>query len=422
MTTHGFGGLHSTPLREKTLMSCPVRAVGSLVVLVFLWTLPPGAAAQQMKLLTRDTGWVSSGNKILYWTSDGGDTWTDITPRVPDGRLVGELRAVFFLDTQQGWAVISYEKHEGTATIQQFLRTTTVYEIAQTVDSGRTWSHAPLAYPELPQWIQDTFAGPKGLYFLDSSHGWLDVGFEGNAHPGKLLATEDGGRMWNWVNSPGLSGPIRFHSTEDGWLVGGWASEGLYSTHDGCKTWKEVVLVPPPQVRGESYRPVIDDPPVFEGSRRGLVAVHYLGPEDTQSKLVVYSSADGGRVWSPGRVLPESQQGGSLAIAITESAIVVPTGSSPSQAGVARVPLAGETTSEVVVSDASATALTFADSTSGWLLSTDGRLVATEDGGSTWKVITPWHVFNLAPAPQTPSPKLPAKEAKPAATSSPGTP
>jgi photosystem II stability/assembly factor-like uncharacterized protein len=420
MTTHGFGHLHSTPLRKRTLVSCSVRAVASLVVLVFIWLLPPGASAQQMKLLTRDTGWVTRGNRILYWTSDGGTTWTDITPRVPGGRFVGELRAVFFLDTQQGWVVTSNEKHEGTATIQQFLRTKTVYEIAQTVDSGRTWSHAPLAYPQLPQGLQDAFAGPKGLYFLDSDHGWLDIAFEGNSLPGRLLATDDGGRTWNWVNSAGVSGAISFLSLEDGWLVGG-PDEKLFATHDGCYTWNEVRLTPPAQVRGESYRPVIDGPPVFESSGRGLMAVHYLGPEGTQSKLVVYSSADGGRVWIPAKVLPESEQGEGPPVGLTGSAILVSRGPSHGHPALARVPLAGETASDIVVSGLGTVAIAFADSISGWLLSTDGQLLATEDGGTTWKVITPWRVFNLAPAPQTPSPKLPVKEAKPAATSSPGT-
>jgi hypothetical protein len=55
-----------------------------------LWlTLCVGAATQagqagrieSMKLLTPDVGWAAT-NKKLFWTTDGGAQWKDITPKI----------------------------------------------------------------------------------------------------------------------------------------------------------------------------------------------------------------------------------------------------------------------------------------------------------------------------------------------------
>ncbi|HSU58109.1 MAG TPA: glycoside hydrolase domain-containing protein [Bryobacteraceae bacterium] len=339
-----------------------------------------------MKLLSPNTGWVADGNR-LYWTTDGGDHWTDITPIPPDAaHATITLRIPFFRNTSEGWAIISYPEQIAPSEIVP--NATTVYTIAHTVDSGASWSFTPLTYPELPQWIQDTFAGPADLYFVDSLHGWLDIAFEGLSKPGKLLATEDGGKTWNWVNSPGFSGPITFASLRDGWLLGYFGGDKLYVTHDGCNTWQEVSLSPP-QIGSAIYRR-FQGIPVFQDQQKGYLAVHYSGPSGTPSKLIVYSTANTGKTWQPIKVLNEAREAAGAIFAVVDSAMIVSTGSSARNVSVASIPLNGGS-SDVSASDRGVIALTFADTTNGWVWSAEGGLLATHDGGSTWKHIGPSH-------------------------------
>ena len=59
---------------------------------------------KQMQLLAPNVGWVLGGGK-LYWTTDNGGHWTDITPPVPERSV--KLTDVFFRDAAEGWALLS---------------------------------------------------------------------------------------------------------------------------------------------------------------------------------------------------------------------------------------------------------------------------------------------------------------------------
>jgi hypothetical protein len=54
---------------------------------------------QSMKLLTPQVGWAQSGQH-LYWTTDGGSHWKDITPHTPSKENIADA---LFLDTSMGW-------------------------------------------------------------------------------------------------------------------------------------------------------------------------------------------------------------------------------------------------------------------------------------------------------------------------------
>lgn len=361
------------------------------VILGLLSLLPTEAAARQIKLLSSDTGWVIDGN-TLYWTRDGGNQWTDITP-IPSGipRAAVTLQSQFFRDTAEGWSVISYRENTGVGPLEAARNPRAVYSVAHTINGGNSWSFTPLSYPALPEWLQDAFAGPGDIYFLDSLHGWMIIAFAGNAKPGKLLATQDGGRTWEWVNSPGVSGGISFQSLQDGWLVSNWGADKLYVTHDGCKTWQEVSLSPPAQV-GAAIYPTFQAPPVFNNQGRGFLVVHYSGQPEVPTKLVVYSTIDSGKTWQPVKVLIEAGEhtrAATFPFSIVDSAMIVSRGLSPSNIAVASVPLLDGRSSVVHPSDRGVLALTFASPNSGWVQSVEGGLLATHDGGSTWNHVGP---------------------------------
>ena len=383
-----------------------VRPVLVLAVLVLATLAPARAQGQTMKLLTPTTGWVSN-NGHLYWTADSGSNWTDITPIPPNAHVRGVgLRGIFFLNTQEGWAVISYPETVVPLTPQALRTRKDVFGIAQTVDGGQIWSFLPLTYPQLPQW-EEALGAPDDMFFLDSLHGWMVMAMTGSSNfaPGKLLATDDGGRNWKWVNGPGTIGTLLFTSTQDGWLAGGPGGLRLYATHDGCKTWQQINLTPPTQIH-TSPQAVYEGPPLFVDAQHAYVAARYQGLGGAPSRLVVFATADAGKTWKPAKVLDDVWKGGILDVALADSILIVPSSSSMKAIHVATVHLKGDLTSSVVVSGKGLYGLTFADAAHGLALAESG-LLYTSDGGATWKNVTPWHIFRPSPSRTVPAVKHP---------------
>lgn len=93
------------------------------------------------------------------------------------------------------------------------------------------------------EWIVD-------FDFEDRSRGWVLLEVDNGGGHFELLRTEDGGRSWSVVgrrvgpsfdprDSPDRAG-IHFADSRNGWFFG----EGLYSTRDGGRTWKDEKLGP----------------------------------------------------------------------------------------------------------------------------------------------------------------------------------
>ena len=57
-----------------------------------------------MKMLSATTGWASSGSQ-LFFTSDNGADWKNISPPTANGDLYA---SVFFLDAQTGWVLTAH--------------------------------------------------------------------------------------------------------------------------------------------------------------------------------------------------------------------------------------------------------------------------------------------------------------------------
>src|SRR5690349_6109620 len=63
-----------------------------------------GAGGKYMHVIAPGVGWVLMPGR-LYWTTDGGGQWSDITPKSPCPSEA--IVAVFFLDTSNGWVLLS---------------------------------------------------------------------------------------------------------------------------------------------------------------------------------------------------------------------------------------------------------------------------------------------------------------------------
>ncbi len=378
-----------------------MRVMRVCFVLSLLLTICFGMAAQSqqasriesMKLLTPDVGWAATKHK-LFWTTNGGAQWSDITPKTKAQRIIA---SVFFLDSSNGWALLAYAgKEYPTSGISE-----TLFELASTSDSGASWSVQRLDVPD-----PDSSRGLSGeawVDFLDSQHGWLMVRMNGNTAVsiGVLRATEDGGRTWHARSAP-VAGPIRFLTAKDGWLAGGPTEDqiqALFVTHDGGGTWQEQRPKPPSQTQA-AVNPTYDLP-VFEDSQHGFLPASFSGPDGVGSALVLFSTADAGITWNPDRVLlnlPETSQGVILPSAIADSAWICASASGQSIT-ITTTERGGSLTIGPTKSRRaeppnlskfpSILQLGFADESRGWLLLLDGGLYSTSTGGAAWKKVTP---------------------------------
>ena len=179
---------------------------------------PPSGYPQGSRFyaLDRQQAWAAPANFIageslkdgyIWRTVDGGQTWqpsTAITLAYQEQELVESFypQALFFLDAQQGWLVVSVGHYMNQD----------VHEIFGTTDSGLTWRRlADKASMGQGQGQDGGASMPchvSGIAFTDTQHGFLagdclavsvDEGFS-------ILATTDGGRTWQNQSLPEPAG------------------------------------------------------------------------------------------------------------------------------------------------------------------------------------------------------------------------
>jgi photosystem II stability/assembly factor-like uncharacterized protein len=357
------------------------------LVAIFLPSLARAqATANNMKLLTENTGWALM-NGHLYWTTDFGQDWRDITPpAAASPRGSEQIADVFFLDISNGWALLRVPASGGEYGDWRF-------DIASTSNAGIAWSVVPVA---IPNWNPRAYSlgGSGTIDFVDTMHGWLDLSIQSSpaTNWGALFVTSDGGQTWEWApttrTAPGVFGSLRFVSPAFGWLAGGPGDTELYVTRDGCRSWQKVSPPAPPQAGPDPLARF--NAPAFQDSLRGLLPVSYAPSRGwAPPKLVVFTTADGGRTWSPTIVLTGDQADNWVPVTTVGSAVVVPV--APTYGRVRVLPVAGDSSvpPTVETSKAGVVGLSFVDSERGWVLHFGGPLCATGDGGATCKDITP---------------------------------
>jgi photosystem II stability/assembly factor-like uncharacterized protein len=371
-----------------------------LIIAVFLCA-NASADIQDMKLLTTKIGWVVTETN-LYWTTDAGSTWHNITP---PSTSFGHIAAVFFSDTSQGWVLCcdTSGKHYR-------------FNVSCTKDSGKTWSMLPVQMPAVileaeakkdaqPRngeniQLREIYQGTGWIDFLDPLHGWILLQFPVSArlpeeNGGSILKTEDGGKTWrNVSNDVGMSMAGRFHflTTKDGWLAG---DIDLYVTHNGGNTWQQVLLTPPSQVSVECWY----DLPIFKDSQNGFLPVTYVSND-----LVLFMTHDGGKTWKPNWVLPKlPDTARALPSTVVDSVLITFTSSDTERLlTLIKVLPDGKiikTTTDALHIKGNITPhslyfstrwqLSFINSKQGWVTTNSNQLLSTDDGGETWSVITP---------------------------------
>ena len=385
-------------------------------------------AQPHMGLVGPGVGWAllnqgtqPNPNHHLFWTSDDGGTWTDVTPHAPASR---QIAGVFFLDASRGWVLFALTGKEliGASNVSGF-------DLATTSDGGTNWTFTHVTTPR----EDHGWAGAGEVFFVDSSHGWLNL--ELALHDwavGTLLATTDGGETWNQVHGFNVDsgyGPIRFTDQQNGWVAGGpYGQQHLYATDDGGRTWHKVILPLPPDISGQVISISQCAPPLFKDGKRGFVPATYAGTDSSGNDfkaVALFSTNDRGGTWHLESWVNLGEDRGYLAFTVVDSQALAPKLSGPSGLALMKLGLAGNTTQTPanglieVPNSTVVSSLDFSDTSHGWASSSDGRLLSTTDGGAAWKEITPGRKKMSMQPPSSPS-LVPSAATEPIAATSSG--
>ena len=118
----------------------------------------------------------------LYWTTDNGSHWANVTLPAPVKQE--QVLSLFFLNTSTGWVLLG-EAGDPEPTL----------DIASTNDAGASWS---VMHVDLPVNPNEPIMPQGDIYFTDADHGWMNLTVEGGSafHVGELFRTVDGGKKW----------------------------------------------------------------------------------------------------------------------------------------------------------------------------------------------------------------------------------
>ncbi|HEX6186204.1 MAG TPA: YCF48-related protein [Pyrinomonadaceae bacterium] len=242
------------------------------------------------------------------------------------------LHAVFFVDERRGWAAGG----KGA--------------LLSTADGGATWEVRK----------SPTEDAVRDLFFQDAETGWLLCErsmfkpMEKDESVSYLLKTADGGRTWSRVEVTRgadvdlkLAG-LRFADRERGWVFGEMGA--LFATEDGGATW--------------SRRRV--------PTRHLLLGASFLDAQAgwlSGGGLTVLKTTDGGATWHAGTVfLPASGAEGQQSEPKVVGPVEVPGQQEPARRFSRRL-----------------NAVCFVNHERGWAVGSGGVIIATADGGRTWR-------------------------------------
>lgn len=236
-------------------------------------------------------------------STDGGQTWRDVSPPPLPGSLGKQPGASCALDAQHAWVAAG----SGSTSYQPDR-----VVVLSTVDGGLTWQQLGVIAVGFPVSWKNNFA--VELDFLDDDHGWLLIEYASTPTARDLYSTSDGGVHWARVSrSPGLGlgniaagcaeNGIMFNGLQRGWLA--WDCSRGYGdqqstsgpvialTSDGGRSWAPLSLQAYP-----AGRKCTASTPIFSEDH-GLLEVSCLGDGAQGGWAAVYSTADGGRTWAP---------------------------------------------------------------------------------------------------------------------------
>lgn len=286
-------------------------------------------------------GWAVGDRGAIWQSADGGRSWR-LQPSGVDCRL----QAVQFLDSQTGWAVggaIRPYSHRSEAVV------------LRTLNGGMHWTRIPT--PTLPQL--------KSVKFFSPTRGWA-VGSPSAMYGGGVFQTSNGGRKWSPIDAP----PAQ-------WLCADFRDDksGAIAGRDGrlsVATLGGAIKSRTPDLGSRSIRDM-----ALTGTTGGWL----VGDGG-----LVMQTEDGGLSWQlPPRPIPVA------ALREFDFTTVAAVGDSVWAAGspgtlVLHSPDGGHRWElQLTGQSLPLEALTFVDRQHGWAVGALGTILATDDGGRTWR-------------------------------------
>jgi photosystem II stability/assembly factor-like uncharacterized protein len=162
------------------------------------------APLRAIQFVDDQEGWAVGDDGVVWHTVNGGDAWE----RQPTGTRVS-LRDLHFLNPYTGWIAGRQELPHGRGSAGILLRTS---------DGGLTWSQEAIGL--LP--------GLNRVRFVDPRTGFV-VGDSTEQYPGGIFRTIDAGRTWQAIPAPRSTSWLAadFQDGQNGVLAGAWARISL---------------------------------------------------------------------------------------------------------------------------------------------------------------------------------------------------
>jgi photosystem II stability/assembly factor-like uncharacterized protein len=382
-----------------------VRSIRILLIaaLVCATSSAAHASVSSMHLVAPNVGWATTEGEYrhsadkLFWTTDGGAHWSDITPKLIGATEDQGIESVSFLDAQTGWVLICCgytDSKDPNLAIE--------YDLAKTTDAGATWSIARVNIPPDANYYNAGDANGGAIEFADSLHGWVTLtSCGGHSCGGPLLATSDGGRTWRATKGGGGE-PLSLVTPTFGWSVeipNPWVGDdesSLSVTRDGAKSWQQVSVPFPKEMisasdaRQLTRTPFYHDLPTFKDSEHGFLPITYLARRaHGNSAIVLFETTDAGRTWNPIRALTKLYIPGQEAtntVEVAGSTLIAATSPRDDRRVIlSRVGPSGRTDTDIskVIGGSQGVGLSFVTPAQGWM-ATGGDLLSTSDGGASW--------------------------------------
>ena len=369
-------------------------------------------------------GLVLAVGALRLWTSASDQPGQGgVNPPIPEGPAIEAPRLVSIdmIDESHGWAV-------------------TETGVARTADGGEHWydvvppgvseagylvatdfldaSTAWVLLPDMADFLHkgtlfrtqdggalweavETPFGGGSLAFVDAQYGWMmaDLGAGAGSQGAAIFQTEDGGAAWNrtYTNDPNQDGsgdslplggqkhfiePIDMRTAYIGGVIYAPATLYLFRTDDAGESWSEV-SIPLPADFAESELAI--GQVRFFSDEVGLMAVRVTGDS---IRMAIYETRDGGGIWSR---WPRVLEGARTVTFISPTEAIE---YATSQFHVTRdAGRAWFSISPDVRFDESFGSMDWISTEMGWVVTSDAAgkrsLYKTTDGGVTWTALAP---------------------------------